>query len=460
MKLNLLRVTLAVLLVFIPLYPKFPLAFAAGSQVAFRLDDIIVSLSLLIWMIYQVKSGFPILRQKMSWLIFAYWLSLIASLLNAFLIYQTTPDTQLILHTLRRFEYMSLFFITFSALSTKDYKFPLPFALLAFFGVFAYGMGQKYFQFPVVSTMNFEFAQGQLLQMDVWTRISATFAGHYDLAAYLSIFSALALGLSFLAKRLSVNLVLKLSWVLSFYLLTQTASRISTFAYWGGSVLMLMLLRKFIWVVPVSALMITSFVTSADLNQRLLATIPALRGTFSPSTNTTPIPTPTVLLQPTPTPMPNVPTEAPVIPTPTVFRHLAPTHPPIDVDAGVARSGEIRFKVEWPRALRAFEKNRLLGTGAGSLGLATDNDYLRLIGESGVLGALTFLLIFVHLALLSWRKRSSPLTAIFLSSIVIFWANAIFIDVFEASKTAYLFWILIGVFYYHLTTTNHDRFKT
>src|SRR5205814_2283829 len=45
------------------------------------------------------------------------------------------------------------------------------------------------------------------------------------------------------------------------------------------------------------------------------------------------------------------------------------------------RSTSIRLNVEWPRAVRALTKNPLLGTGYSSITLATDNDYLRALGE-------------------------------------------------------------------------------
>ena len=61
------------------------------------------------------------------------------------------------------------------------------------------------------------------------------------------------------------------------------------------------------------------------------------------------------------------------------------------------RSTSIRLNVEWPRALRAFKKNPLLGTGYSSITLATDNDFLRLFGEVGILGFLSFLLIFSNI---------------------------------------------------------------
>ena len=83
---------------------------------------------------------------------------------------------------------MSLFFIAINSVKAiKDFKFLYVFFLITTALVSFYGYGQKYLKFPVISTMNSEFSKGQLLQMDVWTRVNSTFAGHYDLAAFLSV---------------------------------------------------------------------------------------------------------------------------------------------------------------------------------------------------------------------------------------------------------------------------------
>ena len=61
------------------------------------------------------------------------------------------------------------------------------------------------------------------------------------------------------------------------------------------------------------------------------------------------------------------------------------------------RSTSIRLAVEWPRAMRAFYKSPFLGTGYSSITLATDNDYLRALGETGILGLTSFVLIFINM---------------------------------------------------------------
>ncbi|MBU4397194.1 O-antigen ligase family protein, partial [Patescibacteria group bacterium] len=220
---------------------------------------------------------------------------------------------------------------------------------------------------------------------------------------------------------------------------------ISIFAFWGGAIFMLLFIKKKIWIIPVSLLVILNLFKSDQLNDRLVATIQTLK----------PKPTVTVIL-PSPSPQPTLKLKISPIPTPkskttpipTIFRHpTPPEYPEVDIDAGVSRSGEIRFNVEWPRALNAFYKNPLLGTGLGSITLATDNDYLRLLGESGIFGFLSFFIILFWFFIHSLKKNQNYLIYIFLACLLTTLANAIFIDVFEASKTAYLFWIMIGIYY-------------
>lgn len=457
---NLLRPVLAILILFIPLYPKFPLLSVKGTYVAIRLDDIIVSLSLLVFLIYQLKHHFPILKLKISRLFLVYFLAIIASNLTAFLIYQATPANILILHILRRVEYMSLFFIAISAIKTpKDLCFPYYFLLLCVTLVSFYGYGQKYFHLPIISTMNEEFSKGQLLEMDFWSRISSTFAGHYDLAAFMSFVLIIIFSLFLISKSIFTKFLSSSVFLVGFHILTLTASRISIFAFWAGIIIALILIRRYFWIIPVSVLVIASILSSKDLNQRLLATIPALQQQLFPQPKITPTTVPSV----TPTPTLKIialVSQAPQLvkilstptPTPTIFRHKSEEEvfPPIDTDIGVARSGEIRFNAEWPRSLTAFHKNRLTGTGLGSITLATDNDYLRLLGESGLLGFISFMaIIFYFIKQTIFSKNSNLLSYILLSALISFMANAFFIDVFEASKTAYTFWIMMGI--YHQT---------
>lgn len=452
--LNPFRIILAVLITFIPLYPKFPLFNVESTYVAIRLDDIVMTICVLVWLIFQIKNKFPFFKEKITPLFIAYFIAVLVSTLNAVLIFKTTNNQLLLLNACRRFEYMSVFFITLEAVKKRrDFLYIYLFFIFTMLGVAAYGYGQKYFHFPVVSTMNEEFSKGQLLQMNIWTRISSTFAGHYDLAAYLSITLVITLALFIVIKNKWLKVSSLIVFLTGFHLLTLTASRISIFAFWGSVVLSLILLRKYLWIIPVSLLVVFSIFNSNDLKQRLIATIPSFKSVVRPSQVPSP-PTPTLVPISTPATI----SQKPIQISPTVFRHPpVDDFIPVDSDVGVARSGEIRFNVEWPRAITAFRKNPITGTGLGSITMATDNDYLRSLGESGLFGFITFVTIFIYFLFKTWPllklKKFTfyhQLSLIFFSAMVCIWANAIFIDVFEASKVAYTIWIIMGLYYKNL----------
>jgi len=456
LKFNVFRPILAILLIFIPLYPKFPLFSVDNTYVSIRLDDIVVAISLFFLLINQLKYKFNLVKTPLAKLMIIYFLALLISLLNAIFILQTDYPNILILHTLRKIQYMLLAFISIKAINTKkDLKYPLIFMVLASIFVAIYGYGQKYFSFPIISTMNEEFSKGYLLTLTIWSRISSTFAGHYDLAAFLSVFLVVLAGGFILTKSKLSKTSLAIVWLILFHLLTQTASRVSIFALWGGLIVLFTIIKKYLYILPASLLIIFSFFNSTELNQRLLATINTLSPQFETSKPTQIPPAPTAI--PTIIPTPVGKTEPPPVttPKPTTVRHIQEPYPQVDVDAGVSRSGEIRFNVEWPRAITAFTKNPLIGTGPGSLGLATDNEFLRSLGETGLLGFFSLMIIPFYFFIKTFQSKNK-LNYVFMASALTFLANALFIDVFSASKTAYLFWLMMGIYYQNLIINDKD----
>jgi O-antigen ligase len=97
-------------------------------------------------------------------------------------------------------------------------------------------------------------------------------------------------------------------------------------------------------------------------------------------------------------------------------------------------------------------KNPLLGSGPSSITESSDGDYFRWIGETGALGTLLFLgIIFTVLkGVYAVRNKISQegryiIVALLFGTFGLL-VNAVRIDVFEASKVAYLFWTLLGTF--------------
>jgi len=459
-KTNWLALAVMLLLVFVPLYPKFPLFNIPGTYVAVRVEDLLVLGVVLFWLALELKNGFPVLRDRVSRLILLYLGIGALSLVSALLITETralSPHIAL-LHWIRRIEYMSLFFVAFASVkeirNVKSYGLTI---FIATIGVIIYGLGQKFLAWPVVSTMNREFSKGLLLQLTEWARVNSTFAGHYDLAAYLVMILALTIGLIVGLKNKIGKIAVGLIGFFSLYLLVLTASRVSFVAYLIAILFVLLGLRKYWWIGPVLALSLTLMFLSADFVQRYAQTfnldLSAISGRlrlFEKAEEVEIVQAPVVAepekvevrLQrrsPSPKPTPKEATPAAEVWKPTT-------------EIAVEYSSRIRFDVEWPRSIRAFRKNPLLGTGYSSVTLATDNDYLRTLAETGLLGFIAFWLIFLEIGrrvILFFQKEKAGFAkamVIALSGAAIgLFANAVFIDVFEASKVAFVFWLLMGI---------------
>src|SRR3990167_4716080 len=152
-----------ILLIFIPLYPKIPLAeVLPGYIVRLRLDDLLVAFAFGIWLLWLIRKKVSLAENPLLIPMVIYILVGFASTLSAIFVTHTVPIdrlhiTKLYLHFLRRIEYFSVFFIFFSSIKTleqiKKYVYVTAIVLLI---VSLYGFGQKYLYFPAFSTMNRE----------------------------------------------------------------------------------------------------------------------------------------------------------------------------------------------------------------------------------------------------------------------------------------------------------------
>ncbi len=490
----------AFLLAFIPLYPKFPLLNVPGTYVAIRLEDLFIFLTfilvLLFWLIEPPKSF--IKQYFLKPIVLFLFIGLIG-VLNLSFVYQINSPLLSCFHWLRRLEYL-IPLLLFLVLEIKEnsLKKLLIVVFSATFLVDIYGLGQKYFNWPVISTMNREFSKGKLLHLTWLARISSTFAGHYDLAIFLVLVLNLALGFYFyyLKNNLRLKSIFWIWWFFSFYTLVLTASRVSIAAFFLTFPLILIAQKKFrlLALILIPTLIIS--LQSNNLNQRFYSLLPAkvksqlqelrieakrnqeklfqiklsLNSRRPINLKEVKIPTPTPkssshkLSAPAGKtakvkklkPRPAITTPAQIAsPTSRLSQKIATvaSHRPFPTPEPIARaalrSSEIRFQVEWPRALRAFLKNPLIGTGYSSLGLSTDNDYLRLLGETGLLGIVSFFLVWLSVFYLLIRKINSKnriLIVSALAGLVSLFLSAVFIDAFESSKIAYYLWAISGLF--------------
>jgi hypothetical protein len=121
----------------------------------------------------------------------------------------------------------------------------------------------------------------------------------------------------------------------------------------------------------------------------------------------------------------------------------------------------IRLDTLWPNALKGFMRNPLLGSGYATLNKegayqfteadSTDNNYLRVLGETGLLGFLTFFGTILLVIRLNARHvfdknlLTAGLAVGLLAGSVGLLVNALYIDVYAASKVALTYWAIVGL---------------
>lgn len=473
------------LLAFIPLYPKFPLLDIRQTWVYIRLEDFIVALVIGIFIFWTIKKkNFP--KSQITIPIFFYWLVGLISLLYAIIV--LAPQIPLFssklgfLHYARRIEYMALFFVSF--LSIRKYSSVKPIIAILVLTVtliIGYGLGQKFLGWPAFLTMNEEFAKGLPLRLPPTARIPSTFGGHYDLAAFLvlviPIFGSLAFGI----KKLWLRLFFVCMAASSLGLLLLTASRISFGVYLIAIIAMLIWQKKYFWIFPVvivSFIMLTSVKGASERFYKTLrfddvivdlstgkpiGTLEKLEGGKAVIEKQE---TPDVESLPKGTEFINIPstpsTPVKAVKTLELFssKNLATGSGEVATVSGSFLiqkalvydiSITTRIQGQWPRAIAAFKRNIFTGSGFSSLGTAVDGGYMRLLGETGVFGAIAFLgiLLAAFIQFHRVKEKLDPLPKSFVIGVfagtVGLMANAILIDVFEASKVAFSFWLLIGV---------------
>lgn len=455
---NILFYLILFLFAFIPLYPKFPLFNVRGTFVAVRLEDLFIGITLFLWIIYLVKSSKlrHFLKDKLNQALLLFFFIGVVSTFSAIFLTHTVSPHLAILHFLRRIEFMMLLPVVATIVQSRKQFFLILITLfLVVLSVNLYALGQQYLDWPVVSTTNSEFSKGLILRLTPGARVSSTFAGHYDLAVFLTmslvIFSAV-----FFALKRRLKLVLILLGGLSVLVLVMTAARISFVAALAGVTAVLVLTRKYKYILLILLLMTALLIYPSQLRDRMISTITVnlfgqgqrYEGKTEDQRIRSRLNIPTVAIQ---TSSKSANTSTFASPSGQTATDITPGEPIDTTQLGVYRSFQIRLNIEWPRAIRAFIKNPFLGTGYSSIDIATDNDILRSLGEVGLLGTLVFGLVLTEAVKRSWilvkneRRFLRFFSAGIISMVVAFLVNGLFIDVFEASKVASLFWMMLGL---------------
>lgn len=457
-------------LVFFVLYQKFPLFELTGMFVSIRLEDFLVFSTILLVAFYAFVSGrWKIsFENRISQSVLLFWFVGLLSSYSAIFLVKVVSFPAVILHFLRRVELLSLLFwgIVIPIDKRRFFLFFLT-LFISLLSVNFYALGQVYFHFPSISTVNTELSKGKIVYLASGQRVNSTFAGHYDLAVFLVMTMLLLASFIIYMLHLArenkkiffVLFVLIFTFGLSFYVFLLTAARLSFLAFLGGTISLLFLLGKKRFILFPILVFLLILVYPSQLRDRLLLTIKvniarewnsfsALNKEQEKRSKLN---------------IPTLPSSGERIDVGGGLpADVVPGEPVNIAELAVYRSFEIRTQVEWPRAWRAFLRNPLLGSGYSSVGLATDNDLLRLLAEVGLLGFLSFfLIIFLILRKLIYLLKSAgDFEKYYISGIIslllAFLFNSLLIDVFEASKIASLLWLLLGLTFGYIECSLKD----
>ncbi len=241
---------LTAILIVVPLFPKFPSIRIPGTYVAIRLEDFLILFILLFFADPLFKKLKEIFKNNVSRSIILFLVIGAVSLMSGIYLTQTVELKIGLLHWLRRVEYLSLFFIGFiyvRNIKDNDYFFEYVIKILLLINliVFAYGLGQKYFDFPVIVTQNEEYSKGIALRWVPGAHINSTFAGHYDLASFMVLIIPTFITAFFVLKDKLSKLILGISTLFGFWLMSVAVSRISIVAFILAVSVSLFLLKKY-----------------------------------------------------------------------------------------------------------------------------------------------------------------------------------------------------------------------
>lgn len=399
----------------------------------------------------------------------------------------------------------------------KQFKIILSSFLVIITSISLYGAGQKYLYWPLWSTMNREFSKGIRLYLTPHARVQSTFGGHYDFAAYLVLMLPFTLIVAWHAPKKWQRVAAWLVHILGLWSLIVSAARTSIIAYFVGLTVLFALdiifrqlqkkqkiglwLGKQILYYCLVGIIVINFGQdmierfSQSLNsieivknsyQKFLGFQENIRLTLGldkikPPENSVAVIVDATgnnsvesnVLTPTDSqPEPNRPADVYIdVPDIKYTTNSAGETIAYEATRTWSRNAElyglsmaIRLDTLWPNAIKALMRNPLLGSGYGTINKgellnlfteadSTDNNYLRTLGETGLLGFISFYGVIIIALLAACRRLQKPTSLkdyynyAFIAALVGILINGLYIDVFAASKVAFTLWMLTGIFW-------------
>ncbi len=394
------------------LLPKVNMLNIPGTYVAVRSEDFMVlTVSFLAVLYVLIRKKPPVVPRIMipiSIFVSAVFVSLIAG------IYQGTIENGFLgsLFFIRKIEYLIPFFIAYLMFEKKDAAylgriFPITFFISAVIGLFQ--------QFQLIGG----FYLGIYAPLVVG-RIFSTFSGPYEYSIFLALVFSYFLVEYLTGEKNKPILLLLLGAI--FYMALLTAARIAVVSIVTVSILVAFSEKKIKSLLPlltvllVIALMLMPFTAKSRFQSFFEeGTLPALTEIGSGA----------------------------LVQTAAYSEGYG---------GGIDMSAVSRY-IKWLNVFQGFSRHPFFGSGPSAFGEAVDGEYVRVLGESGIFGILAFAWLMYNLFMMSYKyyrradsdELARKYSLFMLAALSVLLINALFIDVFEASKIAMLFWLLIGV---------------
>ncbi len=488
---NLVHFSLLAYIVLTSLFPKFPLQHVEYTYIRIRFDDLLPVIVGLIFLVQLVRKKVR-LNTRFLIPVLLFWTAVFVSFVYGTYVQNTVVVTNIgLLHSLRRIQYMLIFFIASSiVVSEKRFLSYMKVYLGTLFVVCLYALGQKFFAFPSIQSMNPAYVDGRLLTLNPEDRLNSTFGGHFDLAAYLTFSMPIILGFFFFTKKKKYFLL----FILSLIILLYTAARSSFVAYVVSISGFLLYLRKFKVYGLVLVLTAILLLVTGDMTKRFQQTFQIKTVFVNEQTGQENIDQ-KISVKKLPAGGYKIPgsRRSDVEADPDKIRQVAletaleearrqgRTVNMLEIQKRADQISKFikpqrtvlcdiscatRLQLEWPRAIGAFMFNPIVGTGPSSITEATDNDFLRALGEFGLLGTVMFgflLLSITRYVLKAAKTAKNKLSFIhygFTFGLLALLVNGLYVDVFEASKVAYNFWLIAGLYVGYISLgINHGKGK-
>lgn len=459
---------LCILIGIIILVPKMPFISVPGIYFNIRIEDFVVAFVYLLFGIGLVfkKVKFPktVLNVPLYVFIFVIGLSTIIGIIR-----NTVGSTMLgILYFMRYVEYIGLFFMMVSSFKKNNFRKYIGFLVVIYVGVIFYGFLVRFNLAPMFRTMN---SSGQRLYFYQLDFVQSTFGGHYDFGTYVMLSFPIIASLFIVTKKKLYKFLLVLLVISSGYLLFYSYARSSYLGLIVAFFFFFAFKKSKLFIVPVieGLRVLWSYFSGKfskyayDFNFSLgekYSLNNLLNSLLRKETTTIIIDTQKTTIAAVPN-LGDIMEEGSLETTSSSGKLAQGSNNEViknqninvgdDFKLSLDPSGQIRF-YRWQELLGKFKESPLFGNGLSSIGVGADGDYIRWLTEIGLVGFISFIYVLFKIFSITWTLykeiNESFEKHIFLAFLVGFiglLVNALFIDVFEASKIAFYFWFITGI---------------